>query len=602
MRGKAATKTPYLVLIQRIADKMNHRHKGYIGIDDPGGHCHIPSRQLHRGLPRSPRFARPFGKAIIDGAGRHTGVALGGNAALLPYVLLVVVLCGSAAFADRQGWERKEVNWRVSAGRQVKAIYYPRHQQPPLLETRSERRPVRLQQRAGESQVGPTGIITAEGTAAMVFANVIDSPPVDGFVPWIAVSVTDARLEPLELEAVTEYSIAGNFLTGSPESDYAIGILDTGASIHLMGNAAASRAGLFSADLVTSNTTIISGVTGDTEVWVSYPIGVFIDGLGAIEPNGLLLDRTGMMGQSNVAIAVGQGIEPVDLPTAIGSPLCVYFTAVFNNEAQVTVDRDGNEFTAPDIRIYPQDDPEIPTYANKIPLELRPLGGINVQYLFDVGDFEFPPISPSVITGNLSQSIFFVASVDMYEGGHSAIDKTRFMFDTGAQITVIGSRIAARLDLDPDSPDFEVEIQGVTGDTIIAPGFYIDVIDIPALGDWLSFTNAPAVLLDAPSPEGGTVDGIIGMNLFVDLDFVLRGGGLFLQDDPSVEYQPIARLAGDIAPDGGDGAVDWLDLAALADAWLAEPLSPNWNSRADMVSDAIIDFHDFAILAQNWLQ
>jgi len=138
-----------------------------------------------------------------------------------------------------------------------------------------------------------------------------------------------------------------------------------------------------------------------------------------------------MMGQSNVAIVVGQGGAPVDLPTAIGSPLSVYFTAVFNNDTPITLTRGVDEFVAPDIRIYQQDDPEIPNYANTIPLELRPLGGTSVQYIFDPFDFEVTPTTPSVIIGNSSQSIFFVASVDLYEGSHSAIDKTRFMFDTG---------------------------------------------------------------------------------------------------------------------------------------------------------------------------
>ncbi|MGD0078387.1 MAG: retropepsin-like aspartic protease, partial [Sedimentisphaerales bacterium] len=330
---------------------------------------------------------------------------------------------------------------------------------------------------------------------------------------------------------------------------------------------------------------------------------IFIDGLGTIEPNGLLLDRSAMMGQSNVAIAVGEGLDPVDLPTAIGSPMSAYFTAAFYNDTQITVSHNDSNFTAPDIRIYQQDDPEIPNYANTIPLELRPLGAISAQYIPGLNEFfDFEPTSPSVLIGTSSQSIFFVASVDLYQGTHSAIDKTRFMLDTGAQISVVGSRIAARLALNPAHPDFEVEIQGVTGETIIAPGFYIDSIDIPALGDWLSFTNIPVILLDIPSPEGGTVDGIIGMNLFADLNFVLRGGGLFLQDDPSISYETIIRFTGDIAPAGGDGIVNYLDLAALADAWLANPLSQNWNSRADIVGDAIINFRDFAALAQNWRQ
>lgn len=498
----------------------------------------------------------------------------------------------------RAGWQREEVQWRLNGGEQIKAISYPEGKPAPTSKRRQPKKPQKKLITAEALQ----GKAIASGGAA-IFANVIDSPPIDGFVPWVAVSVTNARGADDEFEAVTRYSIFGSFLTGNPQSDYAIGIYDTGASAHVMGNAAAVQAGLFSGPgYVTSNTTIISGVTGEAEAWVSYPIGIFIDGLGAIEPNGLLWDSSGMMGQSNVAIVAGQGGAPVDLPTAIGSPLSAYFTAVFFNDTSITITRGIDEFTAPDIRIYQQDDPDIPNYANTIPLELRPLGAVSAQYVswFNIDTFEFEPISPSVLIGVSSQSIFFVASVDLYEGSHSAIDKTRFMFDTGAQITVIGSRIAARLGLNPADPNFEVEIMGITGDTIIAPGFYIDSIDIPALGDWLSLTNVPVILLDVPSPEGGTVDGIIGMNLFADLNFVLRGGGLFLQDDPSVEYELISRLAGDIAPAGGDGIVDMLDLVAFTDAWLANPLSANWNSRADMVGDAIINFRDFAILAQNW--
>jgi predicted aspartyl protease len=513
--------------------------------------------------------------------------------------LLTLAVVQTYALAGRPDWQREEVGWRMTGGSQIKAIEYPQDKPAPLSHRRQPRTP---EKKLIVPQAIQRTAFQLEATTEVVLANVINSPPVDGFVPWITVAVTNKRGDDLELDAVTEYSVVGSYLTSHPESDYTIGIYDTGASAHVMGNTAGTKAGLFSTGHVTSNTTIISGVTGEADAWVSYPIGLFIDGLGAIEPNGLLWDRSGMMGQSNVAIVVGQGGSPVDLPTAIGSPLSVYFTAVFNNETQITLTRDGNDYNAPDIHIYQQDDPCIPSYANTIPLELRPLGGTSVQYIFDAYDFEFLPISPSIIIGNFSQSIFFVSSVDLYEGSHSAIDKTRFMLDTGAQITVIGSRIAARLGLDPAEPDFEVEIQGVTGDTIIAPGFYIDALDIPALGDWLSLTNVPVVLLDVASPEGGTVDGIIGMNLFVDLNFVLRGGGLFLQDDPSIDYQPIVRspLPGDIAPPGGDGIIDWLDLAAFAQAWLATPESSNWNAQADLVADDIIDFRDFAIIAENW--
>jgi hypothetical protein len=220
--------------------------------------------------------------------------------------------------------------------------------------------------------------------------------------------------------------------------------------------------------------------------------------------------------------------------------------------------------------------------------------------------FEFSPVSPSIIVGNLSQSLFFVHSVDLVEGDKKAIDKNRFMLDTGAQITVIGSRIAALLSIDINSPEFEVEIQDVTGAVVIAPGFYIDSIEIPALGEWLSFTNVPVVFLDVASPEGGTLDGVIGMNLFTGFNLVLRGGGLFLEDDPVLEFEYIGnRIVADIWPESRDGVVDFRDFAVLSEAWLTNSESSNWNPKADMAPlsspDGSIDFVDLAVFAEYWL-
>jgi hypothetical protein len=312
-----------------------------------------------------------------------------------------------------------------------------------------------------------------------------------------------------------------------------------------------------------------------------------------------------LMGQSNVAVAVGQnpGSFP-DLATAIGSPMSVFYATAFHNDQQVTVVHDGNEYTAPAIRMYEKTDPCIPAYPNIIPLELRPLGATSVQYVPDLENiFELVPSTPSIITGTGSQSLFFVASVDMADGQYSAIDKTRFMLDTGAQISVVGKRIASRLGLKPAAAEFAVDIEGVTGEVTEAPGFYIDSIEIPALGDWLTFTHVPVVLLDISSPEGGTLDGIIGMNLFTGTNFVLRGGGFMLEDDPSFEYELLsATLSGDIT---GDGSVDYKDLAAFVQCWLALPASANWNPDCDMAptgGDQIVDFADFAVIGSNWLK
>ncbi|KPK39162.1 MAG: hypothetical protein AMJ65_11935 [Phycisphaerae bacterium SG8_4] len=527
-------------------------------------------------------------------------------------LLIVVVSLTSVARASRPGWRRQEVDWRATGRGRITGVRHPEQQEPQLVPERASRQPrtvrktiLRKEPDSGEPSLGLLSLPT-------VMVNVIDSPPIAGFVPWIAVAVTDEHSDDFDWVAEAHMSVVGRPLTNSPQTDFTIGLFDTGASVHLIGYEAANRTGIYAADLLTPSETELIGATNSVFARVSHPLAVFIDGLAAIDASRMILDTSSMVGQSNVSIVVGNEPDPgrPDLPTAIGSPLSVNFVTVINNDSPITVTQDGNDYTGPDIRFYDHFDPRIPLYENNIPLNLIPAGAMNVQYIIDleaIMEFVFQPGSPSTIVGNLAQSLFFVNSVDLQHGTHGAVDKQRFMVDTGAQITVIGSGVGSRLGLDPADPDFEVDIQDVTGEITIHPGFYIDSLQIPALGDWLEFTNVPVVLLDVDSPEGGTLDGIVGMNLMVDFNLVLRGGGLFGQDPPSLAYEFIRTpLVGDIAPEGGDGVVDLFDFAILADAWLTTSASAGWNPKADLAPagnpDGRVDFQDLTVFTEHWLQ
>jgi predicted aspartyl protease len=469
----------------------------------------------------------------------------------LAIVSLFLLALGAPLFASTANWQRQDVDWQAGSGRRIKGIRSPKDSPAPM----------RSEQKNEQAAATRTRISSLAAGDEML----VESPPVDGFVPWIAVSITKKRAADLDFDAVVETSVAGSYPTGVDwRSDYIIGLFDTGASSHVIGYADARRAGVHPG-LLTSNSVTVSGVTGSVDALVSYPLALFIDGLDAVSADTLVLDRSGMMGESNVAVVVGAnpGNGP-DLPTAIGTPLSVYYTTLIRNDQPVTLTRNDKTFTAPQIRMYETDDADAPRFTNVIPLELRPLGAASVQYIptvdlggggFDWGDLdslfgggsstlmEYPPSSPSMIIGNSAQSLFFVHSVDLYDGPRSAVDKSRFMLDTGAQVTVVGTRMAARLQLDTTAPEFEVEIEGVTGDITMAPGFYVDTIEIPALGKWFKATNVPVVLMDISSPEGGTLDGIIGMNLFVNFNLIVRGGGFFLTSDPTLELERIEPAA-----------------------------------------------------------
>ncbi len=529
------------------------------------------------------------------------------------FALLAVVCLSSTAQAGRPGWHCQEVNLRITGGASIKAINYPPAKVLPLLTKRdsypkSSPTKMLLGPRL-DSQFRPL----ADLPIAAAMMMVIDSPPLDGFIPWIAVVLTNESSGELELDAIPQFSVEGRRLAAETETGYGIGIFDTGAGAHIISAVDAVQTGLYdyTPSLLTESTIEMSGVTGSTSVWVSQPLGLFIDGINAIDPNGLKLDEATMVGQTNVSIGVGDPIDSPNVPTVIGSPMSVFITTVIRNDNQITIVRNEEEFSGPEIAFYQGDEPEIPDYPNSIPLELRPSGSVAVQYFPNILDPFGPdfgaPMSPSMMTSFLpSQSLFFASSVDVTDEDRSAIDKDGFMLDTGAQVSVISEAIAARLGLNAADAEYEVEIVGITGDSIMAPVFVIDSLDITAVPEWLSFTNVPVVMLDIASPEGGTLDGIIGMNLFTNFNLVLRGGGLPDYGGHSLDFEPITpRPLGDIAPGIGDGIVDYRDIAALASAWLTTIESSQWNSAADIAPlgapDGRIDFLDFAVMAENWL-
>lgn len=559
---------------------------------------------------------------------------------LLPFFVALLLFSSSfASAARRPGWTSKKVDLRAGAGRGIKAIHYPsgkevhtgrKNKNWKKKKVNKKSRPVKANPKSSDSVSIQAPIVTTGG----VFVNTIESPPIDGFIPWIAVTATDKRSVEEDLNAYLENSLDGDYFPGNSEGDYVIGLFDTGASAHVMGYESSQTLGI-GGDIVTDNYVEIRGVTGSVYPFVTYPLSIFIAGFDAIDPVSMNIDTSVFVGQSNVAIAAGDYPEPgaPDLPTAIGSPMAVYYDTVFKNDQPITIHRDGKNYTAPDIRIYrnkygnhaeysdpyvyedPDDyvDPNVPDYPIDIPLELRPGGAGMVNFIFsfdDIFNFDFTPSSPSVIIGNSSQSLFFVHAVDLYHSGDQAYDKDRFMIDTGAQVTVIGSRIAARLGIDPDDPEFIVDIEGVSGDVSQIGGYYIDEIEIPALGEWVSFTNVPVILLDIASPEGGTLDGIIGMNLFNEYNMVLHGSGMFFEDEPSLELElittPPATLAGDIAPDPVDGVVDALDMQVFMQAWLSVSGDANFNYLCDIapesISDGKVDLQDLALMAANWLR
>jgi len=101
--------------------------------------------------------------------------------------------------------------------------------------------------------------------------------------------------------------------------------------------------------------------------------------------------------------------------------------------------------------------------------------------------------------------------------------------DTGAQATLISVAAATALGLNLLNPDFEVEVQGIGSATLTAPGFYVDEFSIPVIINQSGvptnevWNSVPVVVVNVGSPEGGTLFGILGMNLLGNRDYVFNG-------------------------------------------------------------------------------
>ncbi|MBI4579211.1 MAG: hypothetical protein HY718_05880, partial [Planctomycetes bacterium] len=155
----------------------------------------------------------------------------------------------------------------------------------------------------------------------------------------------------------------------------------------------------------------------------------------------------------------------------------------------------------------------------------------------------------------------------------------------------VGTGVGAVLALDPDYPDFTVEIQGIDGQVVDAPGFFIDSIELPALGPWLSFTHVPVVMLDVASPEGGVLEGIIGMNLLNRYNVLLRGGGLPDMAQPRLDVEPLPGVDADFDDDGDVDAVDFAYLEACLSGYDV-PQGDAACQAMRLDGDADIDHHD----------
>ncbi len=489
---------------------------------------------------------------------KRTGITL---------IALIVCAGGWTLSARGESWTREDVNLNIAPGLHVTAINRPR---------------------SADRLFAPQAPQPAPAMAAGPI-------PIAGFVPYIAVALTDRRKGfEFEWAHVLANSVVGSPLNQPMSQGYAIGILDTGGTISIVGHCDRTALGLTD-PFLTGNTIPVGGAGGQVDADVSWTLGLFVAGLQAIDPVTLNLDTAQLTGHWNVSVAIPQ--EPacndiVDIPTAVGTPLFAFRDFAIYNDRPVTITRNGKTYTGPEVEIFLPGDPNAPEYDKVIPLDPRPPGMTTSAYYPNILELDFRtpwiPTALATVEGDLPQGAWFVASVWLQEGSRPAVNKY-FMVDTGAQISLMRSFIAGQLGLNPNNPEFTVEVTGVAGDVHEAPGFYLDTLEIDAFGGPVSFRQVPIIVEDVPSVEGGTLDGIVGTNAFQGRNLVFRPR---LTGNSTLEIT-MPNTYGDFDGDGDVDLSDFNRFAACFNGPNQPPAFPGFCDATDADGDGDADLADF---------
>jgi hypothetical protein len=354
----------------------------------------------------------------------------------------------------------------------------------------------------------------------------------------------------------------------------------------------------------------IGGISGQMDARITQPIGIFAAGLGAIGTDGKL-DLSQLVGHTNVAALATPPIQcdnGENISAVIGTPFLAFYTTIIRVDQPRKVVVRGKTHIGPDVTITDFYAPAAKDYPRRIPIELGGLSPMTTAsyYAFpDLSDWEnildvWEPIVPTLLSmGAMSLPLggAFFTELDVLQGEPGPTNSVRTMrvlVDTGAQSSIMSSTIAARLNL-PLEPDFTAQVCGVGGLTEV-PGYYIDYVRINAMGGALEFAHVPFVVIDMESPEGGPLDGVLGMNFFWNRNVVLEptvaGAGFLHVSDP-VPYAYIDLNLDDV--------VDVADFAVFAAAWHTTPADPAWNRQCDFFADEVIDIRDLQAFAESWL-
>lgn len=364
--------------------------------------------------------------------------------------------------------------------------------------------------------------------------------PLGGFVPFMGIGLT-RQFDTFDSDPNGTFFIADPRFTwsgtpmgpgGTPYFDLAL--LDTGAATHILTHQAASNTGFgihtpFSGEpdgFGGTNTQKIFGASGQIDLLINDPLGIYAGGLAHGSSNGttLTMMTSFLRGQSSVATLEAPEVG-WDLPNVLGLPMAAHHAIMIRNDQPQIFQHQGRTVRTPNVELIDIGTGNQQQIQRRVDLKLRPSAGfIQGPFYVQGGDIfnlklHENPASPTVVENG---GLFL--ETNLANGPKSLLAK-ELLFDTGADLTVLSQTTAKRLGFDAltDQPDFILEVEGAGGVTGGVPGFFLDELSFDTVGGSFTLQNVPVAVLDLPNPNdpANVVDGIIGMHLFNGRNLVI---------------------------------------------------------------------------------
>lgn len=369
---------------------------------------------------------------------------------------------------------------------------------------------------------------------------------IGGFIPFLGMGMTneyktfdDVNLGPTFFISDAQNSIKPGVTqlgrNGTPYYD--IALLDTGAATHILTQQAFQGFHLEGYNLTGTQTQSVGGATGTLNMTINDAAGVYVAGLGDRTSAGsaLVMNKNSLRGQSSFATLTAPAAWT--LPNIIGLPMAMHHSIAIRNSEPLVFQHQGRTVRTPQIDLIDVGTGGQQGILRRAALDIRPgigfVQGPFYVYNLNVEDVIFGgsnlalhdnPSSPTVVQDQTGTGGSLFLDVDLKLNGILK-EEREFLFDTGADITVISQHMAKRLGFDAvlDTPDFYLEVEGSGGVASGVPGIFLDELNIVTVGGNFTLQNVPVAILDVTnvSDPGNVLDGIIGTHLFNGRDLVI---------------------------------------------------------------------------------